>query len=72
MWENAKLPKKTGPLDSSHMRCPIDYNEVYDLLNKEDSKLAAISLNNPRSLRSELIRVIGLISGLRIRLATPI
>ena len=51
-WCNSEIEKmrsyrKTGPLDSCHRRCPIDYNEVYDLLKQEDSRLAVILLNNP-------------------------
>ena len=31
---------KAGPLGSRHRRCVIDYDEVFSLLNVDESKLA--------------------------------
>ena len=43
--DTAKVYGKVGPLGSCDKRCVIDYDELYELLNRPGSKLASTSPN---------------------------
>ena len=43
--------RKNGSLGSCDKRCVLDYEEMYDLLNRPDSKLAEALARRPPTLR---------------------